>query len=433
MKWLDLPSAGRAYGTIQLPGSKSISNRILLLAALAKGTTYVRDLLVSDDTAYMLKALEILGVDIKQTGENGYQVVGTGGRFKVRSADLFLGNAGTAFRSLAAVLALMQGHYRMSGVARMHERPIGDLIDALRELGADIDYMGNPGYPPLEIKPAVIHHESIHLAVRGDVSSQFLTGLLMALPITGKESVIQVSGTLISQPYVALTLEQMKRFGVIVKQEAWQKFTLPAHQCYRSPGEVMVEGDASSASYFLAAGAIGGGPVRVSGVGRESVQGDVRFADALVQMGGRIEMGADWIESSRAQTGNKLLRAIDLDCNHIPDAAMTLAVMALFAEGASTLRNIASWRLKETDRLAAMSNELRKLGAHVEEGNDYLRITPPENGLKTNVAIDTYDDHRMAMCFSLVVFGASIRINDPGCVSKTFPDFFEQFQRIVHC
>ena len=225
----------------------------------------------------------------------------------------------------------------------------------------------------------------------------------------------------------------MKRFGVIVKQEAWQKFTLPAHQCYRSPGEVMVEGDASSASYFLAAGAIGGGPVRVSGVGRESVQGDVRFADALVQMGGRIEMGADWIESSRAQTGNKLLRAIDLDCNHIPDAAMTLAVMALFAEGASTLRNIASWRLKETDRLAAMSNELRKLGAHVEEGNDYLRITPPENGLKTNVAIDTYDDHRMAMCFSLVVFGASIRINDPGCVSKTFPDFFEQFQRIVHC
>ncbi|MBX3630795.1 MAG: 3-phosphoshikimate 1-carboxyvinyltransferase [Nitrosomonas sp.] len=433
MKWLDLPAARTACGTIRLPGSKSISNRILLLAALAKGTTHVCDLLASDDTAHMLKALEILGVDIKRTGENSYQVVGTEGQFKVTNTDLFLGNAGTAFRPLVAVLSLMQGHYRMSGVARMHERPIGDLVDALRELGADIDYMGNPGYPPLEIKPAVIHRESIHLVVKGDVSSQFLTGLLMALPITGKESVIQVSGTLISQPYVALTLEQMKRFGVIVKQEAWQKFTLPAHQCYRSPGEVMVEGDASSASYFLAAGAIGGGPVRVSGVGRESVQGDVRFADALIQMGGRIEMGADWIESSRVQTENKLLRAIDLDCNHIPDAAMTLAVMALFAEGVTTLRNIASWRLKETDRLAAMSNELMKLGAHVEEGGDYLRITPPENGLKTNVAIDTYNDHRMAMCFSLVVFGAPVRINDPGCVSKTFPDFFEQFQRIAHC
>jgi 3-phosphoshikimate 1-carboxyvinyltransferase len=431
MKWLDLPAARAACGDVQLPGSKSISNRILLLAALAEGVTHVRDLLASDDTAHMLKALEILGVDIKRTGENSYRIAGTGGQFKVRNADLFLGNAGTAFRPLVAVLALMQGHYRMSGVARMHERPVGDLVDALRELGAEIDYIGNPDYPPLEIKPAIIRHESIHLTVKGDVSSQFLTGLLMALPITGKESVIQVSGTLISQPYVALTLEQMKRFGVTVKQESWQKFTLSAHQCYHSPGEVIIEGDASSASYFLAAGAVGGGPVRVLGVGRESAQGDVHFADALAQMGARIEMGPNWIESSRACRENKFLRAIDLDCNHIPDAAMTLAVVALFADGVTTLRNIASWRLKETDRLAAMSCELRKLGAYVEEGSDYLQITPPEHGLKAHVAIDTYDDHRMAMCFSLVVFGAPVRINDPGCVSKTFPDFFEQFQRIM--
>ncbi|MDR4521510.1 MAG: 3-phosphoshikimate 1-carboxyvinyltransferase [Nitrosomonas sp.] len=432
MKWLDLPVVKTACGTVQLPGSKSISNRILLLAALAEGTTHVRDLLASDDTAHMLKALEILGVEIKQAGLNSYLISGAGGRFEVKNAELFLGNAGTAFRPLVAVLALMQGHYRMSGVARMHERPIGDLVDALRGLGAHISYMGNPGYPPLEIKPAIIRHESIHLTVKGNVSSQFLTGLLMALPITGKESVIQVSGALISQPYVALTLEQMKRFGVTVKREAWHKFTLPAHQCYRSPGEIIVEGDASSASYFLAAGAIGGGPVRVLGVGRESAQGDVYFANALAQMGARIEMGPDWIESSGVCGESRLLRAIDLDCNHIPDAAMTLAVVALFAEGVTTLRNIASWRLKETDRLAAMSNELRKLGACVEEGSDYLQITPPERGLKTHVAIDTYDDHRMAMCFSLAAFGAPVRINDPGCVSKTFPDFFDQFQRIMH-
>ena len=432
MKWLDLPAVSTACGIVQLPGSKSISNRILLLAALAEGTTHVRDLLASDDTAYMLKALEILGVDVKQMGENSYQITGTGGRFKVKNAELFLGNAGTAFRPLVAVLALMQGYYRLSGVARMHERPIGDLVDALRELGADINYMDNPGYPPLEIKPAMNQHESIHLTVKGNVSSQFLTGLLMALPLTGKESVIQVSGTLISQPYVALTLEQMKRFGVTVRREAWKKFTLAAHQYYRSPGEVIVEGDASSASYFLAAGAIGGGPVRVLGVGRESAQGDVHFADALAQMGARIEMGPHWIESSGACRENKLLHAIDLDCNHIPDAAMTLAVVALFADGVTTLRNIASWRLKETDRLSAMSKELRKLGAYVEEGSDYLQITPPEHGLKAHVAIDTYDDHRMAMCFSLVAFGAPVRINDPDCVSKTFPDFFDQFQRIMH-
>jgi len=432
MNWLDLPAVRTASGVVQLPGSKSISNRILLLAALAKGTTHVCDLLASDDTSHMLNALAALGVKIKQSGENGYQIEGAEGRFENKNVDLFLGNAGTAFRPLVAVLALMQGCYRLSGVARMHERPIGDLVDALRGLGADITYLENPGFPPLEIKPAIIKDEIIELVVKGDVSSQFLTGLLMALPITGKKSIIKVSGTLISQPYVALTLKQMERFGVIVEHEAWQTFTIAANQCYSSPGEIIVEGDASSASYFLAAGAMGGGPVRVKGVGSDSVQGDVRFADAIRQMGAEIQMDRQWMVSSNPRTGMGSLKAIDLDCNHIPDAAMTLAVMALFANGVTTLKNIASWRLKETDRLKAMATELRKLGAGVDEGEDFLRITPPENGLKSNVAIDTYDDHRMAMCFSLVVFGAPVRINDPGCVSKTFPDYFEQFRRLVH-
>lgn len=433
MNWLDLPAIRMAQGTIQLPGSKSISNRILLLAALAHGITHVRDLLVSDDTDYMLKALTKLGVGISQTSENSYRITGVGGYFREKEASLFLGNAGTAYRPLVAVLALMNGHYRLSGVARMHERPIGDLVDALRQIGANITYLGNPGYPPLQINPVALEHEDIHLTVKGDVSSQYLTGLLMALPITGRKITIEVSGTLISQPYVALTLAQMRKFGVLVEQTAWRRFVLQAHQHYCSPGEIVVEGDASSASYFLAAGAIGGGPVRVQGVGSESVQGDVKFAEALEKMGAYIRMGANWIEASCPLNGTarRPLQAIELDCNHIPDAAMTLAVAALFAKGVTTLKNIASWRLKETDRLAAMSKELQKLGAGIEEGHDYLRITPPENSLAAGVAIDTYDDHRMAMSFSLAAFGVPVRINDPDCVKKTFPEYFDQFKRIV--
>ncbi|MBY0475990.1 MAG: 3-phosphoshikimate 1-carboxyvinyltransferase, partial [Nitrosomonas sp.] len=347
-----------------------------------------------------------------------------------------LGNAGTAFRPLVAVLSLMHGHYRLSGVPRMHERPIADLVDALRQLGANINYLGNSGFPPLEIKPSTLHvnGDAHTVTVKGNVSSQFLTGLLMALPLSGKKSIIEVTGTLISQPYIELTLVQMQHFGVQVEHTHWQQFVIPAQQKYRSPGHISVEGDASSASYFLAAGAIGDGPVKVYGVGRNSVQGDIRFATALEQMGAKISMGENWIEASSARNGDnrKLLHAIDLDCNHIPDAAMTLAVTALFAEGITMLRNIASWRLKETDRLAAMSTELKKLGAIVEEGADYLRITPPIHGLTPNAAIDTYDDHRMAMCFSLACLGAPVRINNPDCVNKTFPDYFGKLSQIVH-
>jgi 3-phosphoshikimate 1-carboxyvinyltransferase len=315
----------------------------------------------------------------------------------------------------------------LKGVARMHERPIGDLVDALRLLGARIDYLGQAGFPPLAIHPATLAGDTTR--VRGNVSSQFLTGLMMALPLCQRTTTIEVVGELISKPYIGITLAMLRRFGIEVAQDGWQSFTVNALACYQSPGEIWVEGDASSASYFLAAGAIGGGPVRVEGVGHDSVQGDVRFADALALMGAQIEMGPNWIEARAPQSG--CLNAIDLDCNHIPDAAMTLAVAALFADGVTTLSNIASWRVKETDRIAAMATELRKVGATVEEGADFIRITPPAQ-LTPNAVIDTYDDHRMAMCLSLATLGGvPLRINDPACVNKTFPEYFKVFAEIA--
>ncbi len=425
MDLLDLPQQLSAVGSLRLPGSKSISNRVLLLAALAEGETEVRDLLASDDTARMLEALQALGVGVESLGGEAWRIRGCGGRFPVRQAELFLGNAGTAFRPLTAALALAGGDYVLKGVARMHERPIGDLVDGLRQLGADVAYLGNEGYPPLHLKPAAIRSGGV-VKVRGDVSSQFLTGLLMALPLTGATVAVDVVGELISRPYIEITLATMARFGVTVEREGWQRFKVKAGSRYVSPGTIYVEGDASSASYFLALGAIGGGPVRVEGVGCDSIQGDVKFAEALGRMGAVIETGLNWL-AARAPEGG--LVAVDLDCNHIPDAAMTLATTALFARGTTTLRNIASWRVKETDRIAAMATELRKLGATVEEGADYIRVTPAAK-LKP-AAIDTYDDHRMAMCFSLAAFGTPLRINDPKCVAKTFPDYFERFAAVT--
>ena len=428
MEFLDLPQLASAAGCVRLPGSKSISNRVLLLAALADGETEVRDLLASDDTERMLEALQALGVGVTPLGGENWRIKGCGGRFPVRQAELFLGNAGTAFRPLTAALALAGGDYVLKGVARMHERPIGDLIDGLRQLGADVTYLGNDGYPPLQLKPATIRPGGT-VSVRGDVSSQFLTGLLMALPLTGVETTVDVVGELISKPYIEITLAIMARFGVEVKREGWQRFVVPAGSVYRSPGTIYVEGDASSASYFLALGAIGGttrgGPLRVEGVGRDSIQGDVKFAEALAQMGALIEMGPNWMEARAPEGG---LVAVDLDCNHIPDAAMTLATAALFAKGTTTLRNIASWRVKETDRIAAMATELRKLGAEVEEGEDFIRVTP---STVKPAAIDTYDDHRMAMCFSLAAFATPLRINDPKCVGKTFPEYFQRFAEVT--
>ena len=426
MESLVLAPARWAAGTVRLPGSKSISNRCLLLAALAEGETEIRDLLDSDDTRVMLTALARLGVSIVPCGDQTYRVAGVAGPFPVKKAELFLGNAGTAFRSLTAALALCGGHYRLSGVARMHERPIGDLVVSLRALGADIRYLGGEGFPPLDIHPAAL--QSRKIGVRGDVSSQFLTALLMALPLTGEEAQIEVIGELISKPYIEITLNLMARFGVTVTRSGWQRFVVPAGQRYLSPGVLYVEGDASSASYFLAAGAIAGGPVRVEGVGTDSIQGDVRFSEALHSMGAEIETGDNFICARSPRTGK--LKAFDADFNHIPDAAMTLAVAALFADGPCRLRNIASWRVKETDRIAAMATELRKLGAQVEEGADYLCVTPPVR-LNPDVAIDTYDDHRMAMCFSLVSLGGvNVTINNPDCVAKTYPGYFSDFARV---
>ncbi|WP_297354923.1 3-phosphoshikimate 1-carboxyvinyltransferase [Paraburkholderia sp.] len=432
MEYLDLGPFSRASGTIRLPGSKSISNRVLLLAALAEGETTITNLLDSDDTRVMLDALEKLGVKLKREGDECV-VTGTRGAFTAKTADLFLGNAGTAVRSLTAALAVNGGSYRVHGVPRMHERPIGDLVDGLRQIGARIDYEGNEGFPPLRIREGQIAVEA-PIRVRGDVSSQFLTGLLMTLPLLRTESgvsVVQVDGELISKPYIEITLKLMERFGIKVERHGWHQFTVPAGQRYQSPGKIMVEGDASSASYFLAAGALGGGPLRVEGVGRASIQGDVGFADALIRMGANVSMGDDWIEVRGVGHDHGKLEPIDMDCNLIPDAAMTIAVAALFADGTTTLRNIASWRVKETDRLAAMATELRKVGAKVVEGEDYIAVTPPEQ-LTPNAAIDTYDDHRMAMCFSLVSLGGvPVRINDPKCVAKTVPDYFERFTALA--
>ncbi len=405
-------------GNVRLPGSKSISNRTLLLCALARGDTEVVGLLDADDVEVMLGALHSLGVGIEGRHTQELAVRGSGGAFAVKRAELFLGNAGTAFRPLTAALALCGGNYRLCGVARMHERPIGDLVDALRSLGADIRYLGKEGYPPLAIGPGHVHRRD-RVEISGATSSQFVSALLMALPLAGGGALVEITGGLISEPYVEITRNLMARFGVAVAWDGPGRLRVPAAEGYRSPGRIRVEGDASSASYFLAAGAIGGGPVRVEGVGTDSLQGDVGFADTLSAMGAVVSRGADWIEVS----GQRPLRPVDADFKRMPDAAMTAAMVALFAQGKSTLRNIGSWRVKETDRIAAMAAELSKLGAEVEAGPDWLSITPPERLLPAS--IDTYDDHRMAMCFALAALGGvAVRINDPGCVRKTFPDYF---------
>ena len=433
IEFIELGPYIKAEGTVALPGSKSISNRVLLLSALAKGTTTLKGLLDADDTQVMRAALKTLGVNIDET-DGECVVQGCSGRLPNQQADLFMGNAGTAIRPLTAALAILGGDYRLHGVPRMHERPIGDLVDGLRMVGAQVAYEQQEGYPPLRISQGQIRTNEL-IKVRGDVSSQFLTALLMSLPLVAKNEIsIEVIGELISKPYIDITLKLMKRFGVDVRNDNWQKFYIPANegQPYSSPGALYVEGDASSASYFLAAGAISKGPVRVTGVGRNSIQGDVAFADALNQMGANVMAGDDWIEVRGVDTPSGKLQGIELNCLAIPDAAMTLAVAALFAEGPTKLTGIASWKVKETDRIAAMAQELRKVGAIVDAGDDYIQITPPKHWKSPAQGIDTYDDHRMAMCFSLAALGPlRIRINDPACVAKTFPEYFKEFSQIA--
>ncbi|NKF22690.1 3-phosphoshikimate 1-carboxyvinyltransferase [Solimonas marina] len=433
--FLDLAPIRAARGELRLPGSKSVSIRALMLAALADGETRLSGLLDSDDTRVMREALKSCGVPLSGDGDGGWRVQGAL-QFPRREAEIFVGNSGLSIRTLVAVLAFMGGHYRLSGVPRMHQRPIGDLVDALRPLGARIRYLQQDGFPPLAIEPAQGRADA-PVRVRGDASSQFLTGILQSAPLLARERdlVIEVDGELISKPYIDLSVALMQRFGVTVQREVGAsgapRFTVPAGARYRAPGAFAVEGDASSASYFLALGALAGGPVRVLGMGRNSLQGDVRFAEVMAAMGAEVEQGDDWtqVRSPGLAQGFRP-KAVDADFNHIPDAAMTVAVAALFADGPSVLRNIGSWRVKETDRIAAMATELGKLGATVEAGPDYLRIEPP--AVLRSAAIDTYDDHRMAMCFSLAACGGvPVRINEPGCVAKTFPDYFAQLAALT--
>lgn len=436
-EFLDVPALRAVQGRVRLPGSKSISNRVLLLAALSEGATRVRGLLDSDDTRVMLQALAQMGCGVRRAEGRADEVLieGLGGRAPASPTRLFLGNAGTAMRPLTAALALLGGEHELSGVARMHERPIGDLVAALRRLGCRIEELGQPGFPPLRIAEAAgVPPLALDapVRVRGDVSSQFLTALLLALPLAARERevTVQVEGELISRPYIHITLALLERFGVAVQRQGWERFVIPEGSRYQSPGEVLVEADASSASYFIAAGALsapeGGEGLVIEGLGLDAVQGDIRFVEAARLMGADVQGGSGWL---RARRGAWPLKAVDLDCNHIPDAAMTLAMMALYADGLSTLRNIASWRVKETDRIAAMTAELRKLGATVEEGADFIRITPPAlAGGWRAASICTYDDHRMAMCASLAAFNPAalpVRVQDPKCVAKTFPDYFE--------
>jgi 3-phosphoshikimate 1-carboxyvinyltransferase len=425
MKQLRLDHITRMNGEINIPGSKSISNRALLLATLAKGTTTLTNLLDSDDIRYMLASLKQLGVNYRLSNNNTVcELEGMGSPLNSEQAQsLFLGNAGTAMRPLCAALTLGHGEFTLTGEPRMEERPIGDLVDALRQLGADVTYLKNDGFPPLTIKAKGLNGGDVEIA--GNLSSQFLTALLMVAPLTKDSVNITIKGELVSKPYIDITIALMAKFGVKVINHDYARFEIPSGQQYVSPGKVLVEGDASSASYFLAAGAIQGGEVKVTGVGRLSIQGDVKFADVLAEMGADIEWGDDYIIVRQST-----LTGIDMDMNHIPDAAMTIATAALFAKGVTSIRNIYNWRIKETDRLAAMATELRKVGATVDEGHDYITITPP--AVLNTAAIDTYNDHRMAMCFSILAFAdCGITINDPDCTSKTFPDYFAQFAQLA--
>lgn len=424
MESITLQPIAKINGEVNLPGSKSVSNRALLLAALAKGTTRLTNLLDSDDIRHMLNGLKLLGVNYQLSDDKTVcEVQGLGHAFSPEQAlELYLGNAGTAMRPLAAALCLGGGEFVLTGEPRMKERPIGHLVDALRSAGADIEYLENENYPPLKIKGTGLKGGEVE--IDGSISSQFLTAFLMAAPLAKADTVIRIKGDLVSKPYIDITLHIMAQFGVEVENRDYQEFFVKGNQSYVSPGDFLVEGDASSASYFLAAAAIKGGEVKVTGIGKKSIQGDVQFADALAAMGAEIEWGDDYVISRCGE-----LTAVDMDFNHIPDAAMTIATTALFAKGTTSIRNVYNWRVKETDRLSAMATELRKVGAEVEEGEDYITIVPPSN--LQHAAIDTYDDHRMAMCFSLVALSDTpVTINDPKCTSKTFPDYFDKLSAL---
>ena len=425
MKQLTLNPIAQMTGEVTLPGSKSLSNRALLLSALAKGNTTLTNLLNSDDTQRMVAALRLLGVQIKLSEDwQTCQVTGNDGLFTPsQPITINLGNAGTAIRPLTAVLAMVSGNFVIDGDEYMRERPIGHLTDALEGLGATIRFQQNKGYPPLELTGGQITGGEVSLS--GEISSQFLTALLMALPLAARDSIIHIVGDQVSKPYLDITLGMLKTFGVTATNEGYQRYVVPGGQSYQSPEQFLIEGDASSASYFFAAGAITAGPVRVHGLGSDSVQGDYQFLDTIEAMGAHVTRSKNWTEVSGGA-----LKGIDVDLNHIPDAAMTIAAMALFATGTTTIRNIYNWRVKETDRMHAMSEGLTRLGASVRTTQDSITIDPPKKIIPA--VIDTYGDHRIAMCFSLAALGgAPVTIENPDCTRKTFPGYFDVFQSLA--
>ena len=423
---LRLDPIRRISGSITLPGSKSLSNRVLLLAMLSEGETLIENLLDSDDVRRMVDALAKLKISYEEDRPNKkIRVRGVVGRIPVVEAKLFLGNAGTAIRPLTAALTLGHGRFVLDGIERMRERPIQDLLDGLNQLGAHVRSIYNTGCPPVEIIADGLLGGVTELS--GAISSQYLSAILLTSPYAKTPVEIRIRDHLVSIPYVEMTIRLMSRFGVnVVVSEDFRNFYINAPQNYQSPETYFVEGDASSASYFLAGAAITGGSVTVVGCGTESLQGDAQFAKVLEMMGAEV----GWQANKITVQGSGNLKGIDVDMNEMPDAAMTLAVTALFAKGTTAIRNIYNWRLKETERLKAVSCELKKLGASVDEGEDYLIIVPPRELMPAEIS--TYDDHRMAMAFSLAACSeVPITILNPTCVNKTFPDYFNQLSELT--
>ena len=427
MNEITLKASKQVRGCIKLPGSKSITNRVLLMAALGSGVTKLIDPLRSEDTDQMINALIKLGVSVKEVNDdkNIIEIKGAEHNFPNKNTNLFLGNSGTTFRPLAAVLAMMRGDYYLSGIERMHERPIKDLVDALEQMRSSIRYEKDYGYPPITINNSSIEI-SEPIQIKGDISSQYLTALLIAGPISNNEFNIEVIGDLISKPYIDITLKLLTKFNIFYNNDNWRLFSLKKDSVYRNPTKIFVEGDASSASYFFAAASLAGS-IEIKGINKDSIQGDLKFLDIISKMGAKIEYKSDSIQVSKASN----LKGLEIDCIEIPDAAMTLAIMAVFADKPTKLKNIGSWRVKETDRILAMDNELTKMGVEVSTTHDSMTIFPQKQ-LNDNISIETYNDHRIAMCFSLFCLkNLNITIQDPNCVNKTYPDYFKDLKSVI--
>ena len=418
---IEIQPAGPLNARIRPPGSKSITNRALVCAALASGDSTLRGALDSDDTQLMIECLRRLGIAVVATdGGQTLAVSGCGGDFSAESAELFVGNSGTTIRFLTALCTLGRGTFRLDGVDRMRQRPIGDLLEALVQLGADVTSAVGNGCPPVVVQGRGLAGGSAQ--VRGDISSQFLSGLLMAAPYAQQPVDLEIAGPLVSQPYVDMTLAVMNAFGVAVENNNRKRFHVAAPQCYQGR-DYEIEPDASAASYFWAAAAIAGGTVTVEGLSRDALQGDVAFCDCLARMGCRVE----YADISVSVSGGPL-RGIEVDMNAISDTVQTLAAVALFAKGPTTIRGAGHIRHKETDRIGDLARELRKLGGEVDELEDGLRITP---GKLQAAKIETYHDHRMAMSLALVgLRQAGVVIRDPGCTAKTYPKFFDDLRAV---